>query len=277
MARGIYKRTMNRASSASSGNRESTVVSEHNGSSDSRDALVAALRSSDSRDALAAALRTLDPETSTAKPLGGKRTLLGDRAVARRARSRSKTKKIRRLKLLATGLVFAIIGVSMGWILASAKLELTESELMSMASDLRRAETLLDEARVRLEKRENELLNFVEDRIPGLAKLEFNKLIDIHDKYVLSVTFAESGVGSAKGIEYHATLKNETADVILPDVKIFMFDEFGLQSGVATLRIQDATRPTQLAELAPGETRSYNASIEIDRDLTPKYYMVYVR
>jgi hypothetical protein len=209
--------------------------------------------------------------------VGGTHTSLGEREIARRARARSKTKKIFRLKLLSAALGLALIGVSLGWILTAAKLEMVESEKMVLQADLRRTESLLEKARDRLKQREAELANAIQNRIPGLSVLEFNKLIDLNDKYVLNVIFADSGVGKEAFIEYHITLKNGTPGVVLPDVKIYLFDEFGLQVGITTLKKEDATRDVALAELTPGESRSYNAKIELERDAAPKYYMIYVR
>lgn len=200
-----------------------------------------------------------------------------DRQVARRAHSRSKTKQIRRFKLLLGLLVLCLIGVSMQWILSAAKLDAAESDKLALDADLRRTEKTLEETRIRLEQRESELVDLVENRIPGLDVLEFNELIDTNNRYVLNVTFAQSGVKDQEGIEYHAMLRNETERMILPNVKIFLFDEFGLQVGVANLEKMNATRIPDMAELSPGETRSYHANIDIERNAVPKYYMIHVQ
>jgi hypothetical protein len=216
-------------------------------------------------------------KSAGAPPLIGKQTIFVERQVARRARARSKRKLIRRLKLLIGLLVLCLIGASMGWIVTSAKVDIVQDQKLTLDADLRRTEKALEEARVRLSQRESELVNLVENRIPGLQELVFNKLIDVNNRYLLNITFAQSGVDAENGIEYHAMLKNETAGVILPDVTIYLFDDFGLQAGITKLEKKDATRTADLAELAPGETRSYHATIEIDRDKPPKYYMIYVQ
>jgi len=212
-----------------------------------------------------------------AAPLIGKRTLFVDRQVARRARARSKRKIIRRLKLLIAVLILCLIGLSMGWIVTAAKVDIVQADKLALDGELRRAEKMLEETRARLKQRESELVNLVENRVPGLQELVFNKLIDVNNRYLLNITFAESGLDADKGIEYHAMLKNETAGVILPDVTIYLFDEFGLQVGITKLERRNATRTADLAELAPGETRSYHATIEVDRDKPAKYYMIYVQ
>lgn len=217
------------------------------------------------------------PSTATgAPPMIGKRTLYVDRQVARRARSRSKAKKIRDLQLLSGGLVLMLIVASMGWILAWTKLQMTESELLSLDSEFRGVERDLERVRGQLEQREAELTALIENRLPGLHPLELDKLIDIEDKYVRNITFAQSGVEDSRALEYHVMVRNDTSGVILPRVKLYLFDEFGLQVGLATLRKQDATTEVALAELRPGETRSYHSQIEIARGSHPKYYLLHV-
>lgn len=224
----------------------------------------------------AGALGSENANRGAPSPIGGP-TLYVGRQVARRAGARSGTKKYRNLKLMLTFLILALIGVTFAWILAWAKVNLVKAEKLTLDRDLRHMERDLAQTRARLEQRESELVALVKNRIPGLKELAFNQLIDIDDKYVQNVTFAESGVAGATAIEYHAMLKNATSGMILPDVKILLFDEIGIQAGLTKLKKGDASAFTVLEELAPGESRSYHARIEIERDAVPKYYTLHIR
>jgi hypothetical protein len=207
----------------------------------------------------------------------GKRTMMVDRQVARRARSRSKTKKIRRLTATIVLLILALVGVSVGWIVSAAKLEQRTTDFLALDAELRNTQKELEETGARLEQQEREIADLVANRLPDLTPLEVNKLVELNDRYLLSITFAESGVGKDKGIEYHAMLQNETSKPILPRVKLYLFDRLGIQVGATSLRNEDSTRTVDLTDLMPGETRSYHADIDIERDSKPDYFIVHVK
>jgi hypothetical protein len=255
MASGIYKRTTQRAPSPSTAGDAAASTPP--------DPSVPAATQEHSRD-------------SGAAPLIGQRSILTDRAVARRARSRSKSKQVHNLKLLIAALILIIIATSMGWILSWSKLQIAESEALALDADLRKMGQELDQVRDRLAARDSEFVALVEKRIPGLKPIELNKLLDINDKYVVNLTFSESGTEQASVFEYHTVLRNETAGIVLPEVTLYLFDELGLQVGVHKLEKHNATTAVVLAELRPGETRSYHAELHVERNAKPKYYLLHV-
>lgn len=255
MASEIYKHTMNRAPSA-----ESTEQGAGNGAA--------------SPGAVGADASRKD---SGAQPLIDQRSLYVDRQVSRGSRSRSKAKKIRRLKILVALLTLGLVFVIMGWILAWAKLQKAEEKAGVLDADLRRMEIKMAEARVGAEKRESEMLSLMENRIPGLSEIVFNKLLDVNDQYLLNVTFSEVGVGEDKTLEFHAMLANYGSRMVLPQVKILLFNDSGLQVGMLKLERSHATGTVTLADLEPGETRSYHAQIPLELDAAPKYYLLDVK
>lgn len=254
MASGIYKPTMKRPSSAETAEQDSgngSAAPSHGAGSGRND-------------------------DGTAQPFVGQRTLYVDRQVARRSRSRSKTKRIRQLKIMIGLLVMGLVLVIMGWILAWAKLQKAEERAVTLDVDLRRMELKMVEAQAAVEKRELEIRSLMEDRIPGLAEIVFNTPLDIKDEYVRNITFAEAGVGENKTLEYHAMLVNTSDQLVQPKVKIFVFNEFGVQVGMVRLEKGHATSAVTLEELEPGETRSYHAQINTEIDDTPVYYKVHI-
>jgi hypothetical protein len=200
-----------------------------------------------------------------------------DRQTSRHTASRSKTKKIRRLTALVAGLVVALVAVSMGWIMAWAKLKRVESDALSLNVNLRQTGGQLQSLKAQLLEREAAVQAMVEKRIPGLSLLEYNKVIDVKAKYVRNIRFAQSGTPDAEAIEYHAILKNDTADLASPKVKIFLFDQFGIETGFATLKTPDAADEASSDELQPGETRSYTGKMDVQRQAVPKYFLVQVQ
>jgi hypothetical protein len=204
------------------------------------------------------------------------RSTLVDRQVARRARSRSKTRKIRRLTLLAGILVVCLTGTIMGWIHAWTQTQTLESEALQLDSQLRRAQQELETIRQQLKDHEEAMLALVEDRIPGLTEVQYNELVDVNDRYVVNFTISEAGTEENRTLEYHALLKNETPNVILPKITIYLFDEAGIQVGMTSMDRRHATSPADFAELAPGEARSYHSTLAVERDKQPKYYLLHI-
>jgi cell division protein FtsL len=215
-----------------------------------------------------------DPRTHAAN---NGRGMYLDRQTSRHTASRSKTKKIRRLTALVTVLAVALVVVSMGWIMAWAKLKKVESDALSLDVNLRQTGGQLQSLKAQLLEREAAVQAMVEKRIPGLSLLEYNKVIDVKDKYVRNIRFAQSGTADAKAIEYHTILKNDTADLGSPKVKIFLFDQFGIETGFATLQPPDAADKAGSDELQPGETRSYTGKMDIQRQAVPKYFLIQVQ
>lgn len=252
MASGIYKHTMNRPPSA-----ETSEQDSGNGSA------------APSPDAGSGR-----NDGDSAQSQIGQRPLYVDRQVARRSRSRSKTKRIRQLKIVIGLLVMGLVLVIMGWILAWAKLQKAEELAATLDVDLRKTEAKMVEAQAAVEKREREIRSLMEGRIPGLTKIVFDRLLDIDDEYVRNITFTEAGVGEDKTLEYHAMLVNTSERLVQPKVTILVFNEFGLQVGMVRLEKGHATNAVALEELEPGETRSYHAQINAELDDAPAYYML---
>jgi hypothetical protein len=212
-----------------------------------------------------------------AAPVIGKRTMYVDRQVKRRAHTRSRSRKIRRLQISVTVLVLALVAFAMAWTFNYAQVQKLDGQLLTLNAELRRTQTELESTRSRLKERESEIAALAQGRIPGLQPLVYNELLEIDQKYVVNLTFTESGVGEHKELEFHTMLMNSSDKMVLPKVKIFLFDEFGAQAGMVELRKSFATGTVLLAELQPGETRSYHATIGIDRDTTPKFFTLVVQ
>lgn len=258
MASGIYKSTMRRAHSGTPKSLTTSYATLPPGTTEKQ--------------------RAPDPNINkqgSAQPLIN-HTMYVDRQVARHARSRSKRKQIRNLKIAVGLLIVGLIVATMGWIYAWAKLQKEQRQSVAIDTKLHKSQRLLEETQSSLKKREGELAAMLANRLPGLSTIEYNKLVDIDDQYVHNIAFSEAGVEEAKTLEYHAMLVNADTQMVLPRVKIFFFDELGLQVGTVELKKEDATGDVPLAEMEPGETRSYHSSIRIERGATPKYYIVHV-
>lgn len=191
-------------------------------------------------------------------------------------RSRSKTRQIRHLRIAVSALLVVLLVVAMSAILVTAKLNKVEAELLAVDSALRGTARELQAAQLMLEQREHELISLVENRLPGMHRLEFNKLLEIDRDYVVNISFSESGIGESKRIEYHAMLRNDSTGMILPRVTVFLFDEHGLQVGEERLDKMDATTDVLIEELRPGEARSYHETIGVKRGAVPVFFLIHI-
>ncbi len=200
----------------------------------------------------------------------------GDRQIAHHIASRSKRRQIRRLKVVISILLVSLFVFAVGWILAWATLNEARRELAQTEIDLRKTERVLETTQSLLAEREQAIVDLIENRMPGLRSFENNKLVEVGDKYFLSVTFSETGVAESKTFEYHAVLVNGGQEMVLPRVAINFFDDRGLQVGAVELQQSHATTSLGPAELEPGETRSYHSRIDMVREANPKYFKIHV-
>jgi hypothetical protein len=191
--------------------------------------------------------------------------------------SSSSKRKIRRLRLLAvlfaTGMVVSIVAAV---VLYFHTQKLRGGELR-VSAESRQLEMELAKARERITELNNDLTILLANRIPGIDSLIFNRQIELNKQYVKNITFVKSGLDGKTTIEFSAVLHNARTGPILPQVDIVLFDENGLQTGSARLDKSQTVTPVDIAELQPGETRTYSAQIALQRQTPSKYFVVEVR
>ena len=193
------------------------------------------------------------------------------------SRSHSRTKKVNQLRLVATVLVVLLMGMTMVAIYHWTKVDVLATEVLSLSTDLGHAQKELEKARELLRTQDTEIGAMMGRRIPGVAELSFDNLVNVNDKYLRKVTFAQAGVGPNKAIEFHAVMENKGAAPVVPDVRIRLFDRMGLQTAVVKLGKEHAGAAGTVAELRPDETRTYSGSIPAERDAESRYFMIEVR
>jgi hypothetical protein len=146
-----------------------------------------------------------------------------------------------------------------------------------LSVEQKQLEAELAEARERITELNNDLRILLANRIPGIDQLVFDRQIELNDQYVKNITFVQSGLDDEKTIEFSTVLHNGRTGPILPKVTISLFDENGLQTGIARLDKTQTITPADIPELQPGETRTYSAQIDLQRQTPSKYFVVEVR
>jgi hypothetical protein len=204
--------------------------------------------------------------TETQPGLGGKRR------SSQRPRSNYRvSNKIKRYRLLLAGisiLFFLIYVFTLFYIVSKS------SEHERAVLDLRKQSVALQKLSRELEdvRAQRDLL--VKGRIPELLPFEYDVAIDINEQNIRNIIFTLAKNGRKKTYEYRVVLSNETLAVILPKLEILVFNDIGIQIGMAQVTYSNATSGADRPSLDPGEVRSYTAAINLTRDEEPRYFLL---
>ena len=220
------------------------------------------------------------PDADSERRLEGMAEPVYSHQRSRGSRSRSSSssrRKIRHLRILAgvlaAGLVSSIVFATV--LFFHSKRLSSDETRRSVAQQQLEGE--LAEAREQITELNNDLRILIANRIPGIERLVFGRQIELNDQYVNNITFVESGLDEERTIEFSAVLHNGRNGLVLPEVTILVFDESGLQTGIARLDKSQTITPADIPELQPGETRTYSAQIDLSRQTPSEYFVVEVR
>ncbi len=214
---------------------------------------------SDSRDTNTAGIREHDhPSHSTAN------------------RRRSKPRRYYELKirLFKIAVMVGAIAMLVTVLLSGVFISALSRERNQLRFELERQRSELQSAHARLEQVQEQRDSLVQGRIPELSVLEYDKTIPIGRGYVRNVTYTLLREGSDQAYEYRLVLHNDSLSVVHPVVSLFLFDERGIQIGMADIEQAETTAEVTRAMLDPGEVRSYSGRIRLIRGETPQYFLV---
>jgi hypothetical protein len=196
-----------------------------------------------------------------------------ERTSSRRSRSSYRyAAKVRhyRLSLAGISILFLIILI-FSWL----HLARESSEYHQAILDLRKQELLVKNLTSELETVKNERDILVQKRIPGLIPLTFDKAINIDNQYVRNIIFTLAKTGKRSIYEYRLVLHNNTLSIARPKAKIILFNDIGIQIGMAQIEQADkSTEADARTALDPGEVRSYTAAIDLTREEDPSYFLL---
>jgi len=149
-----------------------------------------------------------------------------------------------------------------------------ESEQALLA--LRVQEKTLDTLNSELDTLKDQRDALVQGRIPGLLPLTYDETISTDDEAVRNIIFTQVKNHTKRTYEYRLVMHNNTLSPIHPMVEIMLFNEVGIQVGLARVEHANASTGTGSPALEPGEVRSYTASIDLIRNETPRYFLLNV-
>jgi hypothetical protein len=181
------------------------------------------------------------------------------------------------MKWLVAALLAVILAGTVIGIFVLGQLDRFRTEATNLTGQVRQLQQELGDARGRLAEMNNDLRILLANRIPGISEISFSRPMEINNQYVRNLTLVRSGTGVDRRIRFSVLLENGRSQPLLPQVKILLFDEVGLQLGVVKLEKSQAGDNVKNAEMAPGETRQYNGEVPLERDAPPRYFVVEVR
>ena len=181
--------------------------------------------------------------------------------------------KIKHHKYLLAGIsiLFILIYVFTWFYIARKSAEHDQTLL-----ELRKQETALQAVSSELKAVRNKMDTLVQDRIPGLLPLKYDEIISVDNKYIRNITFTLVKNGKKRNYEYHLVMQNDTLSIIQPVVQILLFNDTGIQIGLAQVNSLHASTDTGRPALDPGEVRSYTSFIHLNRDEVPSYFLIAV-
>jgi hypothetical protein len=182
--------------------------------------------------------------------------------------------RVRRYKIyIALISLFFLIALFFMWLDSNND----SSEYHQAILDMRKQEVVTKKLATELEtvKAERDIL--VQQRIPGLIPLLYDETINVDNKYVRNIIFTLAKSGKKNIYEYRLVLHNNTLTVARPKAEIILFNNIGIQIGMAQIEQSDATIEIDgRAALDPGEVRSYTAAIDLIRDEEPSYFLLII-
>ena len=218
-------------------------------------------------------VRRIRPKQSVAGERAG-----ADPAAIRRRGRRSKSgvrveRKVQRLQM-------AMVIILCGWVLAvlgaGVYIERIKTEKESIYIEALRLERELSETTAALETVTKDRDEMVNARIPGLERLTYDESIQVGNLYVRNIIFTLAMKNDTPSYEYRVVFSNDGLSTVIPNLRIVIFNELGVQLGEARVPA-DSTNGAEVGFiLDPGEVRTHSGTIEFFSAGTPKYFSLQI-
>ncbi len=180
-------------------------------------------------------------------------------------RSRSGHSTLRIIMLAATLAVVSLILVVVS-IYSSARISALNQNKHQLEYALKKTQNQLETLKPEMEEVKASLNELVNSRIPGLYKLETNKVMDVQSEQIKNIVFTVLKRSGKIYYKYLLVVENNSAKKLSPSFKVLLFNRDGIH--VATHKVEDGT------ELTAGESRDYTSEIEFLFEAEPRYFYI---
>ncbi len=181
-------------------------------------------------------------------------------------RSNSDLHKVSRRLLLTIALSVSLLALLVVIIFSVVRINGLARENDVLQAELDNARQELSKAAPELERSRKIVSEMAKGRLPHLSDLVPDKVIKIDGSYLKNIVFTVLNKNGAKSYEYKLVMENGTPRTVHPEVRIFVFDRYGVQIGSAEV-------PGRV-DIAPGESRSQSAEIDRFIDEEPHYFYI---
>lgn len=172
------------------------------------------------------------------------------------------------LAVAVGGLVVALGVLLLGRGLDSAEdFEALETELAELKVELKLSQDSLSET-----MEENAAL--VQERIPSLHIVEFDKVLEVGERGVRNVTFTVTRNNRGAAYEYKIIVHNDSRQLRRPFINLILFDRLGVEIARSRIGYRKALAAEEDPPLEPGEIRSYSGTFDVDGAEVPAYFRI---
>lgn len=187
-------------------------------------------------------------------------------AHSRSSRSSSALHKTSRRLALILALSISLLALFLLAIFSVVRINGLVRENAVLQDELAKVRQELNQAGPELEQSRKTASEMTKGRLPHLRDLEPDKVLQINDTYLKNIVFTVLNQDGIKSHEYKLVMENSTARTIHPEVRILVFDRYGVQIG--------GDEVASRADIAPGESRSHSSVINRFIDEEPRYFYI---
>ena len=191
-------------------------------------------------------------------------------------RSKPGTRVERRVQRLQMAMVIVLCGCVLAVLGAGVYVERIKTEKESIFIEALRLERELSAAFTALETVTKDRDDMVNARIPGLELLAYDESIQISKLYVRNVIFTLAMKNDTPSYEYRVVFSNDGLSTVIPNLRIVLFNELGVQLGGAQIPADSSDSTEMRFTLDPGEVRTHSGAIEFFSGGTPKYFSLQI-
>ncbi len=188
-----------------------------------------------------------------------------ERRRSRRSERRTR-RTVQRLFPFITALAVFLVVLIPTVIYSYFTVDAYEETAEVLQGELYKKEEALKQLQDALQGVRQELDALVQERLPHLYEIEFDKVLPVEHGYVRNIVFTLTKRGDNYRYEYKLVTENNGSLKVRPNFRVLVFDRAGIQIGADTV--------SGIASLYPGDSGSHSSQIDFFRDAEPAYFYV---
>jgi len=201
------------------------------------------------------------PETRSSS----RRSSSGHRSGRHRHRSSTRPRALLYLLFLGFSIVVIML-IAMYLLFAYTR---ANDEIVTLRGQLDSKQAELLKANASIQDIEAEFAALVDGRLPHLQELEFDKIINIPQRYIKNIVFTETRLDGTKSYEYRIVAENNERQMVAPIIRVLLFDRSGVQISSAVVEGNKILRS--------GESFTFHDQLDLFIDAVPVYFYIDIR